>query len=145
MATELGREFLPITIISPPHMAAEDVSLYYRWAPNGLMGALRQFFDVGLGAGPEIPKGTSPAMERMWVRVNQKRADAIVEYPGKVSIIEFRYDATPNVFGRLITYDMLWKDDPVIAKNIELVVVTNREDPVMQRVADSLNVVLIVL
>ncbi len=145
MPTELGREFAPIKIFIPPHMAAEDTALYHRWAPSGLKGALRQFFDVALGDGPEFPEGAPLELEPMWIRLNQKRADAIVEYPEKISLIEFRYNATPNVFGRLITYEMLWKDDPVINKELELVVVTNREDPVMTRVAKSLNVVLVVL
>lgn len=140
MPTILGREFPPVVVYTPTHMSVEDVALYKRWAPSGLKNALHQWFDVGLGKGAEIPPGTPPEMERMWRRVNQKRADAVIEYVDRVEIVEFRAQATLNVFGRLLGYEMLWKDDPVVAKTVVLRVVSDREDPEMRRMADKLGI-----
>lgn len=140
MPTKLGREF-PATITTiPTHMSPEDQPLYRRWAIEGLKGAIRQFFDVGLGMVSLDSVGVSEKMKIMWEKVNQKRADAIIEYEDHVKIIEFRHNVTPNAIGRILTYGMLWKDDPVIAKPWRLIIVSNRYDKDVERLSKGMSI-----
>ena len=145
MATDMGREYPPVIIPFPYHMSFYDRPLYLQWAVKGLSGALRQFFDVGLGEVKNMPPETTPEMSRMWIRLNQKRADAIVEYENSVALIEFRHHANPDALGRLITYKVLWKEDPVIQKYLQLILVTDWELELIRPVAQSLDIQIVVL
>lgn len=133
MATILGRQFPLKADLWPPHMSPEDYVIFRRWAADAFAGALKVFYDVGLGAGAEYPKDTPVEMVRMWTKVTQKRADLIIEYPDKVRLVELRDSATANAAGRLLVYKMLWLDDPVIPKPLILTLVTNKPDVELKR------------
>lgn len=140
MPTALGRSFPPKVITHPPHMSAEDLPIYRRWAVYGLKGAIWQFFDVGLGV-VDIPhEHQGKPLGDMWEKVNQKRADAVIEYEDHVKIVEFRHEASPNAIGRILTYGVLWKDDPVIDKPHRLLIVSNRMDKDVDRLARALGI-----
>jgi len=140
MPTDLGRPFSPIITRVPPHMSPEDTPIYRRWAVTGLKNALRQYFDVGLGY-VEVPdRSLSPEIIKSWIRINQKRADAVVEYEDHVKIVEFRHEVTPNAIGRILTYGMLWKDDAVIEKPYKLLIVSNRYDKDVDHLASSIGI-----
>lgn len=140
MPTDLGRIFTPVITVNPPHMSPEDTPIYRRWAIHGLKNALRQYFDVGLGR-ITVPKGvTDPGMIKSWIRINQKRADAIIEYEDHVKIVEFRHEVTPNAIGRILTYGMLWKEDAVIKKPYQLLIVSNRFDRDVDELTKSIGI-----
>lgn len=140
MPTDLGRQFPPVIVKQPPHMAPEDTRIYKRWALTGLKNALRQFFDVGLGRVEVPPTVKDPALIKDWIRVNQKRADAVIEYDDHVKIVELRHEVTPNAIGRILTYRELWKDDPVIKKPLRLLIVSNRHDKDVERLCIQLGI-----
>lgn len=145
MPTILGREYPPKVQVFPPHMASEDLPIYTRWAIDGLKGALRQFFDVGLGLGADPIPGISQPIRNMWEKVTQKRADAVIEYENHVKLIEFRHMATANAIGRVLTYHALWKDDRVIPKAVELYLVTNHGDRDVERMCKLFDITYMVV
>lgn len=141
MPTNLGRPFMPVITRIPPHMSPEDIVIYRRWAISGLKNALRQYFDVSLGL-IDVPDSTaSPEIKAMWVRLNQKRVDAIIEYEDHIKLIEFRHNATPNAIGRVLAYKMLWKDDPVIPKPFKMAIVSNRYDKEVDRLSIAMDII----
>lgn len=90
--------------------------------------ALRMWFDVGLGTVDNIPPGLSTELAFMWERNNQKRADAIIETPPTIWLVELRHSASLNAIGRLEGYfDLLEADNPW-TKPIAPFLVTDRED-----------------
>lgn len=139
MSTALGRRFAPTTALYPPHMSPEDFKLFKRWGIDALKDAINVFYDVGLGEGIGVPPGTDEALSRMWTKITQKRADVVVEYLDHVDIVELRFNATSNAIGRLLSYRMLWQDDPPINKTAFFNLVTNRFDPDLERLAGEHN------
>ena len=129
MALYLGPEFLPTWNGYPPRMSDEDYRIWLRWWPGVRGQALRMWFDVGLGAGKEIPDETSAELAWMWTRNTQKRADVIIETMDEIRLVEVRFKAQPNAIGRLLTYlDLLEADNPW-TKRIRPVLVTDQLDP----------------
>lgn len=124
----LGPEFLPTWNGYPPRMSEEDYRIWTRWYPTIRQSVLRIWFDIGLGNIPEIPPGTSAELAFMWERNNQKRADAIIEAPTEIWLVELRNAASLNAIGRLEGYQDLLQPDAPWNKPIVPYLVTNHED-----------------
>ena len=140
MPTVLGRRFPPITTTYPPHMSPEDYKLFKRWMIDAFRSAINVYYDVGLGEGSPSGMELDPSMLKMWQKVTQKRADVVVEYLEYVDIVELRFNATSNAIGRLLSYRMLWQDDPPINKTAFFSLVSNRFDPDLERLAGEHNI-----
>lgn len=126
MNTDLGTAYGKDYTGLPAHMPDTEIKIWTRWKERALENSLRVWFDVGLGPGAPIPENTDPNIAKMWKRNTQRRADVIIEYPTSVAIVEIRYNANPNVVGRLLTYRRLWlADNPIPDKPVELLVVTD--------------------
>lgn len=146
MATDLGRRFNVDYAALPPHMSPEDYAIWlrYRPIPQG-RGALALYFDVGLGAGQIAPADASPELREMWRRLNQKRADVIIEYDDHVDLIELRDHAGPNALGRLSTYRLLLTADNPLNKPITTTLVTNLTDPDVAATAAALSITYLII
>lgn len=117
-------------------MSQEDFLIWQVWYPNVRPNAERLFFDVGLGLPDELPQ-TEDANQLMgWIRNTQKRADVIIERSKDVYLVELRYNATLNAIGRLQGYQLLLQDDNPFSKPIIPILVTNRHDSEVARVAE---------
>lgn len=137
MPTTLGQEFKPDWAGTPPGMSEIDRQLWHRWRSTGLKGALRMYFNVRMGADEIMPKETPEREREFWYLYVAKRADAIVEYPDNITIIELRDEANANAVGRLLQYSLLWNKDPKIAKKVRLLIITNRYDADVELLAKS--------
>lgn len=135
MPTELGPRFSATTTTSPPGMSAEDNFLWSLYQPTIIDTAEAVYFNVRLGEGQPTPEGTTPEMARMWYLNTAKRADALIEYKDRIEIVEFRDQANANAIGRLLQYALLYQQDPVIMKPLQLVLVTNRYDSDVERLS----------
>ncbi|KKN21889.1 hypothetical protein LCGC14_0920750 [marine sediment metagenome] len=135
MPTVLGKRFGPDFRGRPPHMAPIDEVIWRRWRPALPKGLMALYFDVGLGLPRELPGPTTPEALMMWIRINQKRLDVLIEWPTEIWIVELRHAASLNAVGRLLGYRMLWRDDPVIQKPVELLIVTDRFDADVEQLA----------
>lgn len=116
-------------------MSPEDYKLFKRWTLQAFKYALNVYYDVGLGEGAPGGSELDPSMLKMWQKVTQKRADVVIEYSDKVDIVELRFNATSNAIGRLLSYRMLWNDAPAIKKPASFILVSNRFDPDLERLA----------
>ena len=112
MAVDLGLRLPPDWAGRPPHMAPADADLWFRWKPGRLAGASALYFDVALGTGAPSPEGTAPEMARAWSRLTALRADVVVEFPDRWSIVELRAHAGASALGALLSYLALWRESP---------------------------------
>jgi hypothetical protein len=114
-------------------MSTVDLSIWQRYRAQLPADTVALFFDVRLGEGRATPPDTPAYLQEFWYAVTAKRADVLVQVPGGVWLVELRDHAQPSAVGRLQVYGLLWKDDPVLAGALRLVLVTNYADPDVQR------------
>jgi len=142
MPTDIGTTYNPKWEGSPPRMSMEDFTLWIKWKKHGLIDSTAMWFDIGLGAGTDCGENITPELKKCHLKNTQLRADAIIEYPDHIKIVELRKNAGPDAIGRILAYKMLWEDDPKIDKRIELLIVTNhaRQDTIKVAVANGISV-----
>lgn len=145
MATDLGRDFPPGWDGIPPHMPIAEAQLWRAWRKLSGYPGLRMWFDVGLGKSKECPPGTSEDMARMWTRLNQKRADAIIEHATYIELIEVRTGSQASALGRLLVYQYLLLEDNPFSKPLQLTLVTDNQDAELMIVARSQDITYIVV
>jgi hypothetical protein len=117
-------------------MSAEDFPIWLRWYPTVKPTALKLYFDVGLGLPDELPQTEDADQLLGWIRNTQKRADAIIERDRDILLVELRYNAQLNAIGRLQGYQLLLNDDNPFGKPIIPILVTNKRDTEVRRVAE---------
>jgi hypothetical protein len=140
MKPDLGFRYAPGWKGVPPHISSEDFEIWKRWRDTDLpANALSWYFDVGLG-GQVVEHETDEALTRMWRRVTSKRADVVLEYPDRWIIVELRFAASASALGRLAQYKTLWQEDPPDDRPVDLVLVTDRLDPDLERVASNFGI-----
>lgn len=137
MPTQLGPPFAVDFDGIPPHMSTEDHVIWLIYRRTIPLDAQRLYFDVRLGADDKRNAHVDPAIAKMWWEANAKRADVLIEFPERIEIIELRTNALPNAVGRLLTYRMLWNDDPAIAKPMQMTLVTDHEDQDVRRLCTA--------
>ena len=121
-------------------MSKEDFKIWQRWRPFALRNAIAVYYDVGLGDGKPVPQSVSPNLRKMWLKVNQKRADIIIEYHNKILLVELRFNAQLDTIGRVIGYGLLWEKNPVIKKPINYIIVTNLLDLDVKEAAETIGI-----
>lgn len=136
MPTILGTKYPPSFTGHPPRMSQEDFPIWSRWYPTIKETALALYFDVGLGLPDELPATETAAQLLGWLRNTQKRADAIIERTADVLLVELRFNAQLNAIGRLQGYALLLGDDNPFSKPIIPLLVTNKQDSEVKRLAE---------
>lgn len=137
MATRLGPPYPPSIKRTPPHMSPEDEEIYRAWWPQHAAKAKTVFYDVGLGSGSTeaLPPNAPANYAGAWIHNTQKRADMLTVMPSGLWLIEFRHAATSNAIGRLLSYQMLWQENPVLPGKLQLFLVSNHFDPDLNKLA----------
>lgn len=136
MPTLLGQSFSPSYLGRPARMSSEDFDIWQRWWPLARGNAREMYFDVGLGLPAELPPSEDAEQLLGWIRNTQKRADVLVLRPARVDVIELRFNATLNAIGRLQGYVVLLDDDNPFRLPIRGVLVSNRRDAEVARMAE---------
>lgn len=129
MPTTLGPAFEPSYAGLPTHISSEDYSLWLRYRTRIRPEARRLYFDVRLGGDAALAAGNAVGFGNFWYSVNAKRADVVIDYGDRVRIVELRNNAQANAVGRLLTYKLLWLQDPKLQGSPELELVSNTTDP----------------
>ena len=140
MPTILGPAFPPTYTGHPPRMSAEDFPIWLAWFPTIRSSAEALYFDVGLGLADNLPKSDDANQLLGWIRNTQKRADVIVQRAKDVLLVELRFNAQLNALGRLRGYQLLLQDDNPFGKPIVPVLVTNKRDSEVARLAEDLKI-----
>lgn len=135
MPTTLGPPYPPAYTGLPTHMSTEDYTIWLRYRDTHLAGALALYFDVKLGSGRRDQATGTPAELNFWYNVNAKRADVVARFSDHVQLIELRTNAQANAVGRLITYRVLWQDDPPFPEPLTVELVTDSYDPDVERIS----------
>jgi hypothetical protein len=135
MPTILGQSFQPSWGGRPARMSPEDFDIWARWWPKARGDARELYFDVGLGLADELPVSEDADQLIGWIRNTQKRADVLVVRPSSVDVVELRFNANLNAVGRLEGYTVLLGDDNPFRLQIRGVLVTNRADSEVARMA----------
>jgi hypothetical protein len=118
-------------------MSSEDFPIWSRWWPTIKQSARTLYFDVGLGLPDELPQSDDAAQLLGWIRNTQKRADVIIEREQDVLLVELRFNAQLNAIGRLEGYQLLLQDDNPFHKPIIPILVTNKRDSEVARLAEN--------
>lgn len=128
MPTRLSQRFPPDYTGWPPAMAPQDFRIWRAWYPKFQPHPEAIYFDVGVGAGRPAPETATPDQRKYWLRVTQKRIDALLIYPDHLRLIEMRHDASINALGRLLTYKALLESDNPFGLPIKVYLVTDNHD-----------------
>jgi len=135
MPTLLGNRYEPSFAGHPPRMSQEDFPIWARWYPRIRATAKALYFDIGLGLPDELPQSDDADQLLGWIRNTQKRADAIIERSSDVLLVELRFNAQLNAIGRLQGYKILLDDDNPFGKPVVAILVTNKGDSEVMRLA----------
>ena len=99
-----------------------------------------------LVGGPWLtPEQELDPMQIMWRANTAKRIDALAETENEVWIIEVADYPGMRSIGQLVTYRMLWLEDPKISKPEKMVLVLSRLDTDIAAAAFSIGILLYVL
>lgn len=145
MPTDIGVPFPPDWRGYPPHMSQRDLLIWRTWYPGVARDAIALYFDVALGEGTYTPPKTPPDLARMWLRLNQKRADVVMQRASDIVIIELRASASASAIGRLLLYKKLYLQDPVLGTQLQLYLVTDRLDAPTQELAQESGILPIIV
>lgn len=140
MPTLLGPRFGPDFTGRPARMSPEDFEIWQRWWPSIRHNVIAAYFDVGLGLPDELPPSNDADQLLGWIKNTQKRADAILERPQDVLLVELRFNAQLNAIGRLFGYQLLLEEDNPFNKAIIPLLVTNRRDSEIEKAALRLRI-----
>lgn len=135
MPTVLGDPYNMTIGRTPPHMSPEDEIIWNVWRNQYLRHDDKLYFDVRLGDGLSVAQDVTENVAKGWTELTQKRADLIVDRGDEWWIVEFRNQATANAVGRLLMYSALFKQDIPKQLPIKLILVTNRTDDELARLA----------
>jgi hypothetical protein len=138
----------PVDITSgrvPPRMSPEDYKIWERYKPQLNDLEILYYFDVGLGDGRPVPPNTEANIAEMWLRNTQLRADMVIDNLDEYTIVEFRHHASANAIGRLLIYQMLFKEDIPALKPVKLRLVTDVDNDELRRCCNLYWIELIVV
>lgn len=129
MPSYLGREFEIDWRGRPPHMLDQDIPVWYRFLKvNGYLFQ-KLYYDVYVGGPFFSSEKLKDPLFFSWRALNAKRIDALAETEKELWLIEVNTDPGLRAVGQLMVYLELWKEDPLIAKPIQLVLVCAVVDP----------------
>jgi hypothetical protein len=145
MPTITGPAFAPGFSGYPAHMSSEDYPLWLRYYPTVKPKTVALYFDVGLGLPEQLPTTDDAASLLGWIRLNQKRADALIITADKTLLVELRFNAQANALGRLLLYRALLDQDNPWRQPVDSILVTNRFDHEIEMVAKDLNIQYVIV
>lgn len=143
MPTDLGALFQNTFAGLPPHMAAGDFNIWQRWRAFNWHRFLAFYFDVAVGNGSPPPAATPEKLAKAWIRLTQKRIDAIGLRPDGVWIIEVREAAGSSALGAVLAYLELLREDNPFSLPLAGAIITDRIDPDFKRVFDRFGITAI--
>lgn len=126
MAVDLGPGFPPDFPGIPPHVSAEDLTIWEGFRRRFGSRYRRLFFDVALGRGAPIEGNVAPSVAVAWERLTRFRADVVGDTGDAWEIIELRPNAGPGAIGSLQVYTTLWLEGPPDARPVRAVLGTDR-------------------
>lgn len=140
MTTDLGPRFEPNWRGRPAHMSAQDWAIWQRWHPFHWTDFVGFYFDAAVGTGAIPPPGGTEKMRTAWVRITQKRIDAIGVRKDSVWILEVRASAGSSALGALLTYHHLLSLDNPFSLPLRLGLITDHSDNDFHRVLKAYNI-----
>lgn len=101
----------------------------------------RIYFSVRVGDPVLAAPGLEPEMQRVVEHVSRRIADLVGEKNDAWWIIELRPKASHGAIGSILTYRILWEEDPPDRRPVTAAVVTDYLDKNLLRVYDVLNII----
>lgn len=125
MAVDLGPSFPPDFAGIPPHVSAEDLTIWRGFQRRFRTRYQRLFFDAALGRGAKVTEPVRPSVAAAWERLTRFRADVVGDTGAGWELIELRPNAGPGAIGALQVYTTLWREGPPDARPLRAVLVTD--------------------
>ena len=119
-----------------PHMFPLDIAIWERFLSKFAADYDNFSYDVKVGSGSPVKKGTSENYARMQEILSKYRIDAVGFRSGGIDIIEVKPDAGTIAVGQIVTYTQLYERDYTPTLPVRGVIVTDRELPDMKYLTD---------
>lgn len=145
MKPTLGDPFPPDWPGYPEQMSAEDHQIWLRFRELYSQEFKAFYFSVHVGEPIMWTEGLEEELALMVEHISRRRIDAVGEKDHEWWLIEFRKDAGPGAIGSILTYKILWEEDPPDNRPVVPVIVTDVMDVNIFRVCNKLNIVYLVV
>lgn len=126
MAVDLGPKFEPTFQGIPPHVSTDDLRLWEKFRQLHSKDYVALYFDVALGEGEDVIGAASERVAAAWKRLTRFRADVVGDTGTEWHLIELRPNGGPGAIGALQTYRTLWGTGPPDAREVRVILVTDR-------------------
>ena len=128
MPTTLGAGFPTNWRGTPRHMLQQDVPVWWRFLDRYGQYINTVYYSCLVGGPWLTPIEEQDPLKVMWRANTAKRIDALAELEDSIWIIEVSDRPGMRALGQLITYQSLWREDPIIDKPVTLVLVSSSVD-----------------
>jgi len=145
MKPDLSEPFPPDWTGYPLQMSANDHQIWLRWRDIYALEFERLYFSVTVGEPTLWTEGLEEDMMRMVQHASRRRIDVVGEKKDEWWLMEFRQNAGPGAIGSVLTYKVLWEEDPPDKRLVTPVIVTDATDKNLAAVCSKLKIVLLLV
>lgn len=106
-------------------MSEQEEAIWKRFLQNNFPTTAEFFYDVGIGAGPELPPDAPKETRELAQSLGRLRIDAVSKGKEQWRIYEVKHDAGPSAIGQIHSYVFLWQKDPPDTLPVTGIIVTD--------------------
>lgn len=130
---------------SYPHMRPEDQAIWDRFITKNPEAYNEVFYDVPVGEGAQIPKGTQENIAIDFKILTQWKIDVVGHKGNNTDIIELKPNAGIGALGQIQSYARLYKKIAKPIEQITPVLITDKLRPDMELLAREQGIILIIV
>jgi len=132
-------------MLSYPHMSKDEAYIWELFMLKYPDYFESVDYDVPVGTPREYPKGYPFGITELMEQKSRKRIDVVGYSMDKAFIIEVERNAMPSVFGDVLAKTKLFKEEHPEFKEYFPMVITDRENPDMIRLAKDFGVIFYIV
>lgn len=125
-----------------PHMLKAERVIWKRFLELRPIDFERAVYDDHVGEGAILTKKYPENIQRMALRLTQKRIDAVLHTEKEIWLMEVKMRASVSALGQLLTYKQLYEREREPDKPVRLGVVCRQVAPDMEKVFEQNNVTI---
>jgi len=127
------------------HLGKWEVYLWTNWLDQHIDEYFGYTYDVHVGSPAQIPHDWPDWIKRDVDALSQKRIDVVMEDHSNIYVVEIKERANLECLGRVLSYRYLYIEAFNPTKPVQLVLVTDKPDPDLRPIIDSLGIRLFVV
>ncbi len=127
------------------HLNSWEARLWSKWLDIHIDEYFGYTYDVHVGTPTKVPHDWPAWVKRDAAALSMKRIDVVMEDTSNIYVVEVKERASLACLGRLLSYRYLYLETFNPGKPVQLVLVTDKPDPDLLPILDSLGVRLFVV